>query len=80
MSDIETLCWNNIIEINGTLAIVKSQVKTEHEVRIPINSIATQLLGNMKTNGAVFNLLLRSVISSGLREWVSNAGLSKRLC
>lgn len=79
LSDIETLCWDNIIDINGTLTIVKSQVKTGHEVRIPLNSIATQLLGNMKTNGVVFNLLSRSVISSDLREWASNSGLSKRL-
>lgn len=79
LSDIETLSWTDIACINGTYTIVKTQVKTGHEVRIPLNPIALQLLGEKRQQGLVFNLKSRSVISSDLREWASKAGISKRV-
>ncbi|MBP5189665.1 MAG: site-specific integrase [Bacteroidales bacterium] len=79
LSDIETLRWNDIVNIDDVPTIVKSQVKTGHEVRIPLNPIAIQLLGSKQDDVLVFKLMSRSIISSDLKEWASKAGLSKRL-
>lgn len=79
ISDIETLRWTDIVEINGTPTVVKTQIKTHHEVRIPLNPIALQLLQKKNDNDLVFNMMSRSVISSDLRQWALDAGLDKTL-
>lgn len=79
ISDIETLRWNDIVEVNGIPTIVKKQVKTRHEVRIPLNPIAMQMLRKNRDSNLVFNMMSRSVISSDLRQWALDAGLDKTL-
>lgn len=78
ISDIETLRWTDIVEVNGTPTVVKTQIKTRHEVRIPLNPIALQLL-HKNNNDLVFNMMSRSVVSSDLRQWALDAGLDKTL-
>lgn len=79
LSDIETLKWSDIISVSGTPTIVKTQIKTGCQVRIPLNCIARGLLGDIGVEGLVFRLKSRSVISADLRQWAKDAGLDKRL-
>lgn len=79
ISDIESLSWDDIRSVNGTPTIVKVQVKTRSEVRVPLNQIALQLLGSRHGCGAVFHLLSRATISADLRQWAADAGINKTL-
>ena len=79
LSDIETLRWDDIISVNGIPTIVKNQVKTGTEVRIPLNPIAQQLLECPMHSGLIFNMMSRSVILTDLRQWALDAGISKHL-
>ena len=79
LSDIETLRWDDVIDVDGTPTIVKTQVKTGGVVRIPLNVIAQQLVGHSTGNGFIFSLMSRSVIHSDLRKWALDAGIGKRL-
>ncbi len=77
LSDIETLEWSDIVNINGTPTIVKTQVKTSRQVRIPLNRIALEILGTLKSQGHVFHLMSRSIISIDLHQWAKDAGIGK---
>jgi len=79
LSDVETLTWDDIVDVDGTPTIVKVQVKTGHEVRIPLNQVAQQLLLEKSGAGRVFHLPSRSIISTDLRRWALSAGVRKRL-
>ena len=79
LSDIETLQWNDIVDNNGVMTINKIQIKTGKEVVVPLNRIALQLLDSPIHEGPVFRLKSRSVISSDLRQWATDAGIDKRL-
>lgn len=79
LSDIETLRWDDVSMVDGIPTIVKMQIKTGGEVRIPLNRTAQQLLGNPDGNILVFNMMSRSVIHSDLRQWALDAGIGKPL-
>ncbi len=79
LSDIETLCWTDIVDVGGVPTIVKTQVKTGKEVRVPLNAIALQILGAKDKEGQVFRLNSRSVIATDLKQWAKDAGISKWL-
>ena len=79
LSDIESLRWNDILDIDGTPTIIKTQVKTGKEVRVPLNAIALHLIDTTEREGLVFKLMSRSVIASDLRQWAADAGIAKRL-
>jgi integrase len=79
LSDIETLRWEHIVENEDVPTIVKTQVKTGKEVRVPLNVIALQLLGTSNREGLVFKLMSRSVIASDLRQWAADAGITKHI-
>ena len=48
LSDIETLKWSDIHEVDGTPTIVKSQVKTGQQVRIPPEKASTEPIGGTR--------------------------------
>lgn len=79
LSDIETLRWDDIVMSEGVSTIVKTQVKTGKEVRVPLNTIANGLLGECKTEGLIFKLNSRSVIATDLRRWAEDARITKKL-
>lgn len=79
LSDIETLSWNDITEINGSPTIVKVQVKTCQEVCVPLNTVALELIGERNGHKRVFDLKSRSVIASDLLSWAKAAGVDKHL-
>lgn len=79
LSDIESLRWSDILDVDGTPTIIKTQVKTGKEVRVPLNAIALHLIDMTEREGLVFRLMSRSVIASDLRQWAADAGIAKRL-
>lgn len=79
LSDIETLRWEDIKTVEGKPTIIKNQVKTQREVRVPLNTIALQLVGVSRGNGLIFNMMSRSVITTDLRQWAAEAGIDKHL-
>jgi len=78
LSDIETLTWSDVVDLGGIPTIVKMQVKTGQEVRIPLNEIALRLIGKRHREGLVFRMMSRSVISTDLRQWAANAGITAK--
>lgn len=79
ISDIETLRWDDVTIVDNTPTIIKTQVKTGGEVRVPLNSIAQQLLGRTSGNGLIFSMMSRSVILADLRQWALDAGIGKSI-
>ena len=82
LSDIETLCWNNIQTIAGIETIVKMQVKTSREIRIPLNKEALSILkskNHVSSTDKVFLLPSRTSIAKSIRIWEKNAGLQKHI-
>ena len=79
LSDIETLVWEDIADIEGKPTIVKVQVKTGREVSVPLNAVALSLLGERRRVGKVFGLRSRSVIAADLQRWAQEAGVGKHL-
>lgn len=79
LSDIETLVWEDIADIEGKPTIVKVQVKTGREVSVPLNAVALSLLGERRRAGKVFGLRSRSVIAADLQRWAQEAGVGKHL-
>lgn len=85
LSDIETLRWSDIQESNGRYMIVKVQVKTRREVRIPLDRFALNLLKKLQRSAGfdvkkpVFQLFSRTMIARDLLQWGEAAGLKKHL-
>lgn len=84
LSDIETLLWEDVHECNGRYMVVKKQVKTQHEVRIPLDQYATAILMSIRQEPLsikrpVFQLLSRTMIAQDLRKWSQAAGLQKKV-
>ena len=50
LSDIETLCWNNIHKQHGIYILSKIQVKTNSRVRVPLSKQALEILKQVKNN------------------------------
>lgn len=88
LSDIETLRWHHIQHHHGKTFVVKTQVKTGQEVRVPLSDKALFVLSIITNNqplrtqnpeDKVFHLKSRTTIASDLRAWAQQAGLSGRL-
>lgn len=85
LSDIETLRWSDIKESHGRYLIVKVQVKTQREVRIPLDRSALKILKKMQESdgfdieGPVFKMYSRTMVARDLQQWGEDAGLSKHL-
>lgn len=79
LSDIETLAWEDIADVDGGPAIVKSQVKTGREVCVPLNAVAQRLLGRRDGCGRVFELRSRSSVATDLAQWARAAGVDKHV-
>ena len=84
LSDIETLRWNNINKRNGVYMLTKIQVKTNSEVYIPLCKQAVQILQQVQNNKLsndenIFPMYSRTTIYSDLRQWGTNAGITKHI-
>ena len=79
ISDIETLDWSDIRGWGEKATIVKRQVKTGHDVEIPINELTQTYLGEPHKAGRVFKMMSRSVVASDLKQWAKAAGINKHL-
>ena len=82
LSDIETLRWDNLHVVGGTQTIVKTQVKTGHEIRIPLNRDALSVLGKRnqgELTDKVFVLPSRTYISQILNRWALVSGIGKHI-
>lgn len=84
LSDIETLCWNNIYKQHGIYILSKIQVKTNSQVRVPLSKQALEILKQVKNNNLsktdkVFSMYSRTTIYSDLREWARNAEINKHI-
>lgn len=84
LSDIETLCWNNIHKQHGIYILSKIQVKTNSQVRVPLSKQALEILKQVKNNNLsktdkVFSMYSRTTIYSDLRQWAANAGIDKHI-
>lgn len=84
LSDIETLKWENIQKHNNIHMLIKIQVKTNHEVRIPLGKQALNIINYIKQNNMskgenVFPLYSRTSVYSDLREWAKDAKINKHI-
>lgn len=83
LSDIETLRWADLRKCNGRQMIVKIQVKTGREVRIPIDCYAQEILSNQpgtsNKDGHIFDLHSRTIIAKDLRQWGDAAYIGKHV-
>jgi integrase len=79
LSDIETLVWEDVVDVDGAPTIVKTQVKTGREVCVPLNAVARGLLGERGTEEKVFSLRSRSSIAADLAQWAHAAGIGKHV-
>ena len=82
LSDIETLSWKNIQTISGTMTIVKNQIKTGYEIRIPLNQEALAFLEPQRfinSYDMVFPLPSRTAISKILHRWAAASGIEKNV-
>ena len=83
ISDIETLRWEHIFKQNRATILIKTQVKTNQEVRIPLGVEALKILNRVKAHktptGLVFHLHSRTTICSDLVSWSKSAGITKHV-
>ncbi len=84
VSDIETLKWSNIQKQNNLFMLVKTQIKTSTEVRVPLGKQAMEILGIVQSrklsNGEmIFPMYSRTTIASDLRAWAKCAGINKHI-
>ncbi|MBQ8045659.1 MAG: site-specific integrase [Bacteroidales bacterium] len=86
LSDIETLRWENIRRQKDYYALVKIQVKTNQEVRVPLSSQALIILekikkmfGKANETDLIFPMYSRTTIYSDLKEWAKKAKIDKHI-
>ena len=84
LSDIETLKWTDIQKCNNMYMLVKIQVKTGTEVRIPLNKQALRILTivqnkKLSKGEKVFTLHSRTTIAADLKAWAKHAGINKHI-
>ncbi|MDO4217129.1 MAG: site-specific integrase [Bacteroidales bacterium] len=83
LSDVETLKRRHIVTVGQRHFIVKRQVKTRHEVRIPLMEAAYQILMDQPTtnhmDSTFFHLPCRRTIKSYLDKWCVDAGIGKHV-
>ena len=89
LADIETLQWDNIHHSGTGLVLVKKQVKSGIEVKVPLCKMAENILKTQETeynglpvgqqDGKVFHLLGRATLSIDLNTWAETAQLNKHI-
>lgn len=84
LSDIETLRWEHLRMVNGIYMLVKVQVKTNSEVRVPIGEQAAEILETVKTakitdGNSIFPMPSRTTVYTDLRMWAEEAGIEKHV-
>ena len=84
ISDIETLKWSDIQKKNGLYILVKTQVKTSTEVRIPLGKQALEILGivrdkKLSKGENIFIMYSRTTIAADLKAWAKSAGIDKHI-
>ena len=84
LSDIETLKWSHLQEYNGMTMLVKVQVKTNSEVRIPLNNQAMRVLQTVKKHNLddgnrIFPMMSRTATATDLKQWCMNADVGKHV-
>lgn len=82
ISDIRELRWMDIKVVNKNTYIIKTMVKTEEIIKIPLPKIATHYLperGDAKLTDNIFHLTTQYAINSCLRTWAKRAGIDKHL-
>lgn len=79
ISDILKLDWNEIVEASdgGSCMRLRTE-KTETETTLPLSNEALELLGNRGV-GKVFSGLERSMTSQPLKNWITQAGIHKKI-
>lgn len=83
-ADIETIEFDHIHHDGRRLVIVKP-VDNHHLTRIPLGHMAMQVLNEIEAHyqpsddNRIFHLKDRSTVSSDLRKWTADAGLSKNV-
>lgn len=83
LSDIETIKWEHIHKNGYYQFISKIQVKTNHEVRIPLCRQAAKILSEIKDNDYhseyIFPMYSRSTIYADLKELERKSKIKKHL-
>lgn len=84
LSDIETLKWEHIRKQDNYYMLVKIQIKTNNEVRVPLSKQAIDILKWIKENNQykgdfIFPLYSRTIIYSDLRNWAKCANIEKHI-
>ena len=84
LSDIETLKWSNIQKHNNMYMLIKTQVKTGNEVRVPLCKQALEILAkvqDMKLSKGenIFAMYSRTTTAHDLRTWAKSAGINKHI-
>ena len=84
LSDIETLKWSNIQKHNNMYMLIKTQVKTGNEVRVPLCKQALEILAKMQdmklSKGEnIFAMYSRTTTAHDLRTWAKSADINKHI-
>ena len=84
LSDIETLKWSNIHKSNNLYMLIKTQVKTGTEIRIPLNKQAIEILNVLQlkkiaNSENVFTMYSRTTTAADLKAWVQRAKINKHI-
>lgn len=79
ISDILNLTWNDIVlgADNGYCLQLKTE-KTDTETTLPISFEALELCGE-RGKGKVFKGLQRSMVQQPLKNWIKQAGITKKI-
>lgn len=79
ISDIEQLTWDNVIRAtDGGYSLRLKTQKTGTLATIPVSEEAISLLGERK-EGPIFGKFRRCSLSKWVKDWVSAAGISKKI-
>ena len=84
LSDIETLKWSNIQKHNNVYMLIKTQVKTGNEVRIPLCKQALEIVAKVQDKKLskgenIFAMYSRTTTANDLKEWVKRAEINKHI-
>lgn len=84
LSDIETLKWSNIHKSNNLYMLIKTQVKTGTEIRIPLNKQAIEILNVLQlkkiaNSENVFTMYSRTTTAADLKAWAQRAKINKHI-
>lgn len=84
LSDIETLKWSNIHKSNNLYMLIKTQVKTGSEIRIPLNKQAIEILNILQlkkiaNSENVFTMYSRTTTAADLKAWAQRAKINKHI-